>query len=94
MATVKVTLTFSASSATLRFVAYVDDTPLTIVNGKASPAPTLEQGVEHVVSWYVWGNGGDTLTITANNGSKDILNKSSAIPASKTKSAGFARIKP
>jgi hypothetical protein len=92
MPTVEVSFKFTPSSPTLRYTAYVDDSPLVVTNGNASAM--LEQNKEHILSWWMWGNGGDKLDMTANNGSKDILTKSSAIPATKQKAAGYGRMKP
>ena len=93
MAQVTVTFTFVPSPDELKYAAYVDSTPLNIVNGQASIV--LPQGEEHIVYWWMWGNAGDSLAITGNNGSSDVLTvKASTIPTNTTKAAGYKRFTP
>ena len=70
----------------------VDEHDVTLVNGKGTVA--LEQGVEHVLVWWMIGNPGDALSITGADGTRQVVNiKESKIPPNTNKGAGYRRFK-
>ena len=91
MAERKVSFTVTPSSGSVRYWIAVGNDDITLVNGKGSI--NLETGRKHILTWWMAGNNGDSISITGKDDQdkKVVEVKESKIPAGENEGAGIRR---